>query len=103
MVAGGLTGAIVTGLLAGSAGCAIGSVAGNLADTNFLDNRACLECGHTFREDTEPTSVHVQLSAPAADTASVHSAGGARFDVSAGSAFGSGRSASGFPRESYED
>jgi hypothetical protein len=62
MVAGGITGAIVTGLLAGSAGCAVGSVAGNLADSNFLDNRACLECGHTFREDVAPTSVNVQYT-----------------------------------------
>lgn len=62
MVAGGLTGAIVTGLLAGSAGCAVGSVAGNMADANFLDNRACLDCGHTFREDVAPTSVNVQYT-----------------------------------------
>jgi hypothetical protein len=62
MVAGGITGAIVTGLLAGSAGCAVGSVAGNMADSNFLDNRACLDCGHTFREDVAPTSVNVQYT-----------------------------------------
>jgi phage tail tape-measure protein len=62
IVAGGLTGAIVTGLLAGSAGCAVGSVAGNLADSNFLDNRGCLDCGHTFREDVAPTSVNVQYT-----------------------------------------
>jgi hypothetical protein len=62
MVAGGLTGAILTGLLAGSAGCAVGSVAGNMADANFLDNRACLDCGHTFREDVAPTAVHLQYT-----------------------------------------
>jgi hypothetical protein len=65
MVAGGLTGAIVAGIFAGSAGCAVGSVAGHLADSNFLDNRACLDCGHTFRETSEPTSVNVQLTATA--------------------------------------
>jgi hypothetical protein len=62
LVAGGLTGAIITGIFAGSAGCAVGSVAGNLADSNFLDNRACLDCGHTFREDVAPTSVNVQYT-----------------------------------------
>jgi hypothetical protein len=62
MVAGGITGAILTGLLAGSAGCAVGSVAGNMADSNFLDNRACLDCGHTFREDVSPTSVTMQVT-----------------------------------------
>lgn len=62
-VAGGLAGAIITGIFAGSAGCAVGSVAGNLADSNFLDNRACLDCGHTFREDSEPTAINVKFSA----------------------------------------
>jgi hypothetical protein len=60
MVAGGLTGAILNGMLAGSAGCAVGSVAGNLADANFLDNRACLDCGHTFRDDVASMSINVQ-------------------------------------------
>jgi hypothetical protein len=68
MVAGGLTGAIVTGLLAGSAGCAVGSVAGNMADANFLDNRACLDCGHTFREDVSPTSVRINYTPGPAST-----------------------------------
>jgi hypothetical protein len=68
MIAGGLTGAIVAGLLAGSAGCAVGSVAGNMADSNFLDNRACLDCGHTFREDVTPTSVNVQYTPGASPT-----------------------------------
>lgn len=62
-IAGGLGGAIIAGIFAGSAGCAVGSVAGSLADSNYLDNRACLDCGHTFREDTPPTSVNVQFSA----------------------------------------
>lgn len=62
LVAGGITGAILTGLLAGSAGCAVGSVAGNMADSNFLDNRACLDCGNTFREDVSPTSVTMQVT-----------------------------------------
>lgn len=62
-VGGGLAGAIITGIFAGSAGCAVGSVAGNLADANFLDNRSCLDCGHTFREDTEPTAINVKFSA----------------------------------------
>jgi hypothetical protein len=70
MVAGGLTGAILTGLLAGSAGCAVGSVAGNMADANFLDNRGCLDCGHTFREDVAPTSVNVQYTPGTARPAS---------------------------------
>lgn len=65
LVAGGLGGAIIAGIFAGSAGCAVGSVAGNLADSNFLDNKACLECGHTFREDTEPTAVNVNFTATA--------------------------------------
>ncbi|MEJ7932502.1 hypothetical protein WG922_21200 [Ramlibacter sp. AN1015] len=64
-VAGGLSGAVVSGLLAGSAGCALGSVAGNLADANFLDNRACLDCGHSFREDVAPTSVNMEFTAAA--------------------------------------
>jgi len=80
MVAGGLTGAIITGIFAGSAGCAVGSVAGNLADSNFLDNRACLDCGHTFREDTEPTAVNVQFTA----TAEAGAQPGVRADLSAG-------------------
>jgi hypothetical protein len=73
MVAGGITGAILTGLLAGSAGCAVGSVAGNMADSNFLDNRGCLDCGHTFREDVAPTSVNVQY-APGSRAAAVPAA-----------------------------
>jgi hypothetical protein len=65
-VAGGLGGAIIAGIFAGSAGCAVGSVAGNMADANFLDNRACLDCGHTFREDAQPTAaVNVQFTATA--------------------------------------
>lgn len=67
VVAGGLGGVIVAGIFAGSAGCAVGSVAGNLADSNFLDNRACLDCGYTFREPSEPTSVNVQFTATAVD------------------------------------
>lgn len=78
MVAGGITGAILTGLLAGSAGCAVGSVAGNMADSNFLDNRGCLDCGHTFREDVAPTSVNVQYT-PGSRPASA-SAGGPDVD-----------------------
>jgi len=74
MVAGGITGAILTGLLAGSAGCAVGSVAGNMADSNFLDNRGCLDCGHTFREDVAPTSVNVQYT-PGSRVAATPAAG----------------------------
>jgi ribosomal protein S27AE len=60
-VSGGVLGAVMTGLLAGSAGCALGSIAGNLADTNFLDNRACLDCGQAFRADTDLGGVHVTI------------------------------------------
>jgi hypothetical protein len=67
VVAGGIGGAIIAGIFAGSAGCAVGSVAGNLADSNFLDNRVCLQCGHTFREDAEPTAVNVQFTATTTD------------------------------------
>jgi uncharacterized membrane protein len=62
-VAGGVGGAIIAGIFAGSAGCAVGSVAGNLADSNFLDNRGCLECGFTFREDAEPTALNIEFTA----------------------------------------
>jgi hypothetical protein len=65
LVAGGLGGAIIAGIFAGSAGCALGSVAGNLADANFLHNRTCLGCGHTFRAESEPASVQVQFTATA--------------------------------------
>lgn len=62
IAAGGLSGALLAGLFTGSAGCAIGSLAGNLADANFLTNRACLDCGHTFRAPSEPTAVNVQFA-----------------------------------------
>jgi hypothetical protein len=63
---GGLLGALVAGLFAGSAGCAVGSLVGSLADTNFLDNRACLDCGHLFRDPSDaPAGVNVNITATA--------------------------------------
>lgn len=64
---GGLLGAIVAGMFAGSAGCAVGSVIGSLADANFLDNRACLDCGHYFRGPADPApgvNVNIHAGAP---------------------------------------
>jgi hypothetical protein len=52
-VAGGLAGAAAAVLLGGSAGAAIGSALGSLADESFLDNRHCLSCELTFREDDD--------------------------------------------------
>jgi len=61
---GGLLGALVAGLFAGSAGCAVGSLIGSLADANFLDNRACHDCGHLFRDPSDsPEGVNVNLNA----------------------------------------
>jgi hypothetical protein len=98
MVAGGLTGAIVTGLLAGSAGCAVGSVAGNLADANFLDNRACLDCGHTFREDVSPTSVSINYTpGPAPTSTPEHT------DVASHAHPGSGHSLGGRISMNFDD
>lgn len=103
MAAGGLAGAIITGLFAGSAGCAVGSVAGGIADANFLDNRACLDCGHTFREDVDPTSIHVQFTAPPGEaSASQRPDGAPRFDVPT-PGFGPQRRAVMFPHDTYED
>jgi hypothetical protein len=48
---GGLAGAAVAAVFAGSAGGAIGSALGAAADENFMDNRECLDCSHTFREE----------------------------------------------------
>lgn len=61
---GGLLGALVAGLFAGSAGCAVGSLIGNLADANFLDNRACHDCGHLFRDPSDSAEgVNVSVNA----------------------------------------
>jgi hypothetical protein len=65
VIAGGLGGVIVASIFAGSAGCAVGSLVGNLADSNFLDNRACLDCGFTFREPSEVAALNVQFTATA--------------------------------------
>jgi hypothetical protein len=63
---GGLLGAVVAGLFAGSAGCAVGSLVGSLADTNFLDNRSCLDCGHLFRDPSDaPAGVNVNINTTA--------------------------------------
>jgi hypothetical protein len=63
MVAGGLTGVLIAGLLSGSAGCALGSLVGRVLDSNFLDNRACLGCGLTFRESSDFGSLNVEITA----------------------------------------
>ena len=64
---GGLLGALVAGLFAGSAGCAVGSLIGSLADANFLDNRACHDCGHLFRDPSDsPEGVNFNLNATVA-------------------------------------
>lgn len=52
-VVGGLGGAVAAILLGGSAGGAIGSAVGSVADDNYLDNRQCLACDFTFREEGE--------------------------------------------------
>lgn len=53
-VVGGLAGAAAAIVFGGSAGGAIGSALGTVADENFLDNRTCLSCDLTFREDDDP-------------------------------------------------
>lgn len=50
-VAGGVAGAALAALFAGSAGAAMGASLGTVADENFLDNRECLDCGFTFRDE----------------------------------------------------
>lgn len=57
-VVGGLGGAVAAILLGGSAGGAIGSAVGSAADESFLDNRSCLACGLTFRDDSEDGYPH---------------------------------------------
>jgi hypothetical protein len=49
--AGGVAGAALAALFAGSAGAAMGAALGSVADENFMDNRECLDCGFTFRDD----------------------------------------------------
>lgn len=74
MTVGGLAGVLLSGILSGSAGCALGSMIGGVFDANFLDNRACLDCGLTFRESSEISSLSVHVTASNAD-ASVSSSG----------------------------
>lgn len=65
MVAGGLTGAAAAILFGGSAGAAIGSAVGSVADEGFLDNRRCLGCDLTFREeggDAQPSGLQPDAS-----------------------------------------
>lgn len=50
-VAGGVAGAALAALFAGSAGAAMGAALGTVADENFMDNRECLDCGFTFRDE----------------------------------------------------
>lgn len=52
-VGGGVAGAAAGILFGGSAGAAIGSKAGYLVDEALLDNRWCLACGFTFRDEPE--------------------------------------------------
>lgn len=49
--AGGVAGAALAALFTGSAGGAMGAALGTVADENFMDNRECLDCGFTFREE----------------------------------------------------
>lgn len=49
--AGGVAGAALAAVFAGSAGGAIGAALGAAADEVFMDNRECLDCGFTFREE----------------------------------------------------
>src|SRR5688572_23717214 len=49
--AGGVAGAALAALFAGSAGGAMGAALGSVADENFMNNRECLDCGFTFREE----------------------------------------------------
>lgn len=50
-VAGGVAGAALAAFFAGSAGAAMGAALGSVADQSFMDNRECLDCGFTFREE----------------------------------------------------
>lgn len=50
-VTGGVVGAALAALCAGSAGGAMGAALGSVADETFMDNRECLDCGFTFREE----------------------------------------------------
>lgn len=50
--AGGLAGAALAALFAGSAGGAVGSALGTAADETLLDNRQCMDCGFTFRDES---------------------------------------------------
>lgn len=50
-VAGGVAGAALAAFFAGSAGAAMGAALGTMADQSFMDNRECLDCGFTFREE----------------------------------------------------
>lgn len=49
--AGGVVGAALAAMCAGSAGGAMGAALGSAADEVFIDNRECLDCGFTFREE----------------------------------------------------
>jgi hypothetical protein len=48
-VIGGVSGAVLSGVVMGSMASGVGSLLGHLADRELLDNRACDSCGHTFR------------------------------------------------------
>jgi hypothetical protein len=39
---------VIAGLIGGTAGCATGSVFGEIVDDKVLDNFRCYACGHTF-------------------------------------------------------
>lgn len=53
---GGVAGAALAALFAGSAGAAMGAALGTVADENFMDNRECLDCGFTFRDEARGAS-----------------------------------------------
>jgi len=79
VAAAGLSGALIAGLLSGSAGCALGSLVGRVLDSNFLDNRTCLDCGLTFRESSDSGSLNVHVTATASSVppgSQSHSPGG---------------------------
>lgn len=69
MTTGAFSGALIASLFSGSAGCALGSLVGRVLDTNFLDNRACLDCGLTFRESPETSAFNVHVTATATPAA----------------------------------
>jgi outer membrane lipoprotein SlyB len=50
---GGIAGAVLGGLAGGVAGGEAGAALGSRLDDTYLDNLECLDCGHSFRLDSE--------------------------------------------------